>query len=220
VHFEILVEDASGATLLEILTPKLLGTGHTWRIHPYKGAGRIPKDLKPNTDAKKRILLDQLPRLLRGFRKNTGIDRIVVIVDADNRDCVAFLGELNKLAQECGVDGMTMFRLAIEEMEAWYLGDRTAILQAYPNAKMAILNSYVQDSICGTWERLADAIVRGGSAAVKREGWTRAGELKSEWARVMGPVLDLEGNLSPSFKKFCTGLRRLAEEGHDEVAAI
>lgn len=38
MHIEILVEDSSGAKLLECLLPQILGrTGesHTWRVHPY-----------------------------------------------------------------------------------------------------------------------------------------------------------------------------------------
>lgn len=48
MHIEILVEDSSGQTLLETLVPKILGAQgdpHTWRIHFYKGVGRIPKTL-------------------------------------------------------------------------------------------------------------------------------------------------------------------------------
>ena len=43
MHFEFLTEDQSSARAMEILVPKLLGTEHTFRMHPYKGIGRIPK---------------------------------------------------------------------------------------------------------------------------------------------------------------------------------
>ena len=48
--------------------------------------------------------------------------------------------------------------MAIEEGEAWLLGDIPAIQSVYPNAKNAVLNGYENDSICGTWEKLADAV--------------------------------------------------------------
>jgi hypothetical protein len=51
-----------------------------------------------------------------------------------------------------------LFRLAIEEVEAWYFGDKNALFAAYPNAKHAIVSKYKQDSVCGTWEMLAKAI--------------------------------------------------------------
>ena len=69
MHFEILVEDHSGKKALDILIPKIIGKEHTFIIHPYKGVGKIPKNLGGNVDAKKRILLDRLPRLLRGYGK-------------------------------------------------------------------------------------------------------------------------------------------------------
>jgi len=38
MHFEILVEDISGKTALEILVPKIINTEqHTFKIHAYKG---------------------------------------------------------------------------------------------------------------------------------------------------------------------------------------
>ena len=64
MHFEILVEDLSGARTLDVLMRKILGDQHTCEIHPYRGVGRIPKNLTSSTEADKRILLDQLPRLL------------------------------------------------------------------------------------------------------------------------------------------------------------
>ena len=61
MHFEILVEDSSGKKALDILMPKILGDLHTFKVHPYRGIGRIPKNLTSGTEADKRILLDQLP---------------------------------------------------------------------------------------------------------------------------------------------------------------
>ena len=46
MHFEILVEDQSGKKALEVLVPKIIGDAHTFRIHEYKGIGRIPRDLQ------------------------------------------------------------------------------------------------------------------------------------------------------------------------------
>ena len=103
----------------------------------------------------------------------------------------------------------TLFLLAIEETEAWYLGDRDALLKAFPRAKREILDRYVQDSACGTWELLADAVYPGGVAAVKKAGWPLPGEIKHEWAEKIGPHMGLHHNQSPSFGKFRDGLSRL-----------
>lgn len=65
MHFEILVEDQSGKQALEILVPKIVGNNHTIRIHPYKGIGRIPQNMRDTAQAGNRILLENLPKLLK-----------------------------------------------------------------------------------------------------------------------------------------------------------
>ena len=215
MHIEVLVEDASGSRLLEHLLPKLIGPSgepHSWRIHPYKGIGRIPKGLRPRGGAEKRILLDQLPRVLRGYGKTHGVDAVLVVVDVDAQDCIAFLHELQGVAASCAPGLRVLFRLAIEEVEAWYFGDRHALLTAYPRGRRFPLDTYEQDSICGTWETLADAIHDGGAETLRRAGWPLVGEVKHEWADKIGPLMEIERNTSPSFRKLRDGLRRLTGE--------
>jgi hypothetical protein len=208
MHIEILTEDSSGQRLLEHLMPKLIGPHgqpHSWRLHAYRGIGRIPSGLAGSSDPSKRILLDQLPRLLRGYVRTPGIHAVVVVLDTDVRDCKAFPAELRSLAASCGSSLLVLFRLAIEEIEAWYLGDRTALLRAYPKARMRALDNYVQDSVCGTWELVAEAIHQGGLRAIRRTGWPLPGQVKHEWADRIGPLLDPDVNQSPSFGKLCDG---------------
>jgi hypothetical protein len=215
MHIEILIEDSSGEQLLNTLLPQILGAQgqqHTWRLHAYKGIGRIPPGLRTTADPAKRILLDQIPKILRGYAKTPGIDAVVVVLDSDRRDCAAFLTQLKELADASKMSSRTMFRLAIEEMEAWYLGDRDALLRAYPRAKTKALDGYEQDSVCGTWEVVADALYPGGSKKVKTAGWPLPGQLKHEWAEKIGPEMDIEHNASQSFCKLRDGLRRLIEE--------
>ena len=212
MHIEVLVEDSSGEKLLAQLLPQIWGeqgAPHTWRLKAYKGIGRIPNGLAAKADPAKRILLDQLPRLLQGYGKTLGIDAVVVVLDTDRRDCKDFLRELKALAGGCHPAPRTVLRLAIEETEAWYLGDREALLTAYPRAKREVLDRYEQDSACGTWELLADAVYPGGVAAIKKVGWPLSGQIKHEWAEKIGPHMGLHHNQSPSFGKFRDGLSRL-----------
>ena len=44
MHFEFLVEDLSGEKALSVLFPKIVGPEHTFRIHAYKGIGRMWAD--------------------------------------------------------------------------------------------------------------------------------------------------------------------------------
>jgi hypothetical protein len=222
MHIEILTEDSSGQRLLEHLMPKLIGPPgdpHSWRFHAYRGIGRIPTGMSASSDPSRRILLDQLPRLLRGYVKTTGIDAVIVVLDADERDCAAFLTELRLLAVSCNASHLALFRLAIEETEAWYLGDRDALRRAYPKARMRALDAYVQDSVCGTWELVAEAVHPGGSRSIRQVGWPLPGQIKHEWADRIGPLLDPEINLSPSFGKLRDGIRRLAATPPPEYPA-
>ena len=215
MHFEILVEDASGKIALQSIVERILGPNgdiHSFRIIAYKGIGRLPKDLRGKTDPGKRILLDRLPGILRGYGKSlqTSSDAVIVVVDLDRKDCRAFKRELLDVLNKCILAPTTLFRIAIEEGEAWLLGDRNAVVTAYPKARINVLDNYAQDSICETWELLADAIYPGGSAALKRAGWPMTGMTKCEWAKKITPHMDIDGNLSPSFRVFRDGLRRLA----------
>jgi len=200
MHFRFLIEDQSGTHAMRIIAPKLLGDDNTYDLLPYKGIGRIPKGLRPNSDADKRILLDQLPRLLRGFGKNPHSGVIIIICDLDDRDKTQFEQELENVLNSCAPKPNAFFCLAVEEFEAWYLGDLNAVVKAYPNAKNSVLNKYKNDEICGTWELLADAVCKGGSKALSAKGWQAVGEQKSIWAKEISPHMAINENKSPSFQ--------------------
>lgn len=217
MHFEVLVEDRSTSVALDAMLEKMLERNnleHSWRIHAYKGLGRIPAGLAGTTDPRKRILLDRLPRLLRGYGRSlpSRSSTVVVVVDLDHRDCGTFKHALQQVLDRCDPAPRALFVIAIEESEAWLLGDRAAVLAAYPKARQAVLNRYVPDSICGTWELLADAVHAGGSARLKKLGWQEVGRAKCEWASRIAPCMDVDANQSPSFHGFRDSLRRLAQE--------
>ena len=121
-----------------------------------------------------------------------------------------FKQELMSVLNTCNPRPKALFRIAIEESEAWLLGDQAAVKSAYTNAKDAVLNSYVQDSICGTWEILADAVHSGGSKPLKRLGYPEAGKAKCDWAGDIAPHLNIESNKSKSFQVFRDAVRNLA----------
>ena len=216
MHFEVLVEDKSGSIVVDAILRQILGknrTLHSWRVLPYKGLGRrIPKGLHGKTDPKKRILLDRLPDILRGYGKSLDASSaVVVVVDLDKRDCMAFKQELLEVLNACYPRPETLFRIAIEEIEAWLLGDRAAVKAAYPGAKDSVLDRYRQDTICGTWEVLANAVHAGGAAALKKKGSPPPGAAKCEWAREIAQHMIPTRNQSPSFQVFRDGVLHLAD---------
>lgn len=205
MHFEILIEDQSGKKALDTLMPKFIGSEHTFKVHSYKGIGRIPRNLSGKADASKRILLTQLPKLLRGYG-NTFFYYpedypavVILICDLDDKCLKDFREELYAILNACVLKPETRFCIAIEEGEAWFLGDIPALKKAYPKAKDTVLNTYANDSICGTWEKLADAIFPGGSAALSTNGWQAIGAEKTVWAEKITPHMDVNNNASPSF---------------------
>ncbi len=195
--------------------PRIVTDNHTFRVHAYKGIGRIPKNLNKFTDPSKRILLDQLPLLLKGYgdafakyppKYKAGV---VIVCDLDNKSREEFLHELTGILDSCSPKPDTIFCLAIEEGEAWLLGDMNAIKQAYPKAKQTVLASYINDSICGTWEKLADAVYPGGAQRLSTRGWQAVGTEKSLWAKNITPLMDFAANRSPSFCHFRDSVRHL-----------
>ena len=215
MHFEVLVEDRSGKTALDILIPKIVGDQHTFRVIPYRGIGRIPQNLTTHTDVSKRQLLDQLPRLLRGYGRTFARyspnyrAAVILVCDLDDKCLKTFRQEFFAVLDGCDPKPETRFCIAIEEVEAWLLGDMPAIIATYPKAEVNVLNGYENDSICGTWELLADAVYNGGSSTLKTKGWQAVGREKSSWSKNIAPLMDVDSNVSPSFRYFQRKLREL-----------
>lgn len=143
---------------------------------------------------------------MRGFDKSLrNIPAvIVVVIDNDDRNTEDFLTELKQVSHNNSINIDHVFCIAVEEVEAWILGDEKAILKAYPSAKLLHLRTYVQDSICGTWEVLADVIYPGGVLKLKKDCSTyiEIGKYKNEWAKNIGNHMDIRHNNSPSFQYF------------------
>jgi hypothetical protein len=215
MHIEILVEDLSGKKALDILVPRMIGDHVTFRVHSYRGVGRVPKNMKDPVDASKRILLTNLPKLLKGYGRTFQAyppdyrAAVILVCDLDDKNLKGFLAELNAILDACHARPEAHFCIAIEEGEAWFLGDVSAVKSAYPAADDSILNSYVNDSICGTWEKLADAVYPGGAKALSRKGWQAVGAEKARWAEEISPWMDVENNASPSFCFFRNEIRSL-----------
>lgn len=218
MHFEFLVEDQSGEKALNILIPKIIGSNNTFKIKSYKGIGHLPKGFKNTKDLKGRHLLNSLPPLLRGYGRTFnqyGVDynaAVIVVCDLDSRDLSLFIDQLNLVLDECIIKPETRFCIAIEEFEAWLLGDIEAIKLAYPNAKESVLKKYENDSICGTWETLADIIYAGGSSKLTKDSWVNIGSAKCEWATKISEKMVIGRNSSPSFKNFVSQLNLLVSQ--------
>ena len=201
---EILVEGKSDVPIVaEILRRKFnLRVNDHFRIHPHQGKGTLPASSLARPELKHRGLLDQLPAKLRGYAKSLPSDYgVVVLLDADDDDCTALKARLVDLHQSLDLKpAIVLFRIAVEEVESWYLADADAIKSAYPHAKLAKLPDSPPDIVIGAWEHLA--------AVLGRKGESCTGADKFEWAEKIAPHLDLDHPQSPSLRMFIEGLAR------------
>ena len=119
-------------------------------------------------------LLNKLPQIIAGYGKTYQGNQdvtLVIICDLDEKCLKEFRRQLLNILDKIDQKPFhTIFCIAIEEGEAWYLGDVEAIRKAYPKFKNSVLTNYENDSICGTWEKLADAIYKGGSNRMSEKG--------------------------------------------------
>lgn len=206
MYFEIMTEDLSTEKLLEHIMTQFhkKSSGTTWRCTSFHGIGGFDKD-KSVKDSKTGKILNDLSIYIKAFQKCYGVMgteyALIIIVDNDDRDTEAFRSQLEEVAENAGLKLNHVFAIAVEEMEAWLLGDMQAIVKAYPKAKKQVITKYVQDSICGTWEKLAEAVYPGGLRKMRKDCITyqQIGMKKCEWADNIGQYMELDTNESPSF---------------------
>ncbi len=192
-NLEFLVEEVSMENFLKAVLPKMLPEEITFQIHPHQG---------------KRALLRKLGDRLKGYAQWLPEDyRIVVIVDRDGEDCEALKSDLERICKNAGLrsrraadgpDWQVVTRIAVEELEAWYFGDWSAVCAAYPKVSP---NTSKQAAY-----RKPDAIAGGAWEAferiLKRNGYFKQGLPKTEVATAVGSYFDPVVNRSYSFKVF------------------
>lgn len=228
---EVLCEDKSSKPILEkilgdeIESRNARGHHHELHIHPHRGKGYIPKDLYQKPRFERSGILDMLPAKLRAYQRCVDVRplMVVVVMDADDDNPDQLYQNLEYQIRKFNPDNLFVIGLAVEEMEAWFLGDWTAIVQAYPDADYKAWKRYKQDSITGSWEALAD-VVEGKSKRreLEEEGYPAVGSYKYRWAARISPHLDPDRNESPSFQQFYNRFRKilnLAEERENELDA-
>ena len=214
MYFQFLIEDKSGKILVENIMEKL-GVDNTndfYECKHFHGIGGLSQK-RTAKETKTGKLLNDLEIYLKGFNKSlqdVEDSVVIVVLDNDDRDTSVFRGELRRIAERCNISIDHVFCIAIEEMEAWLLGDQKAISKAYPHARLSVLQRYEQDSICGTWELLADAVYEGGWKKLKKDCPTyfELGGMKCEWAENIGRYMDIDSNKSSSFQLFISEVRQ------------
>jgi Domain of unknown function (DUF4276) len=101
-------------------------------------------------------------------------------------------------------------RIVIEELEAWFFGDPTALRVAYPGVSETLeAKAPFRDPDAirgGTWEALLRVLQRAGY-------YRRAGLPKVTNAALIAQHMDPAQNRSRSFQVFAAGLERMLADG-------
>ncbi|NLE59265.1 MAG: DUF4276 family protein [Planctomycetes bacterium] len=202
MHVEFLLEERSAEAALARLLPKLLPPESTWSLHPFQG--------KPD-------LLAKFPSRLQGYARGWLPDdhRIVVLVDADQDDCRRLKSRLEAAASAVGLrtrsatgpggQFVVLNRIAVEELEAWFIGDVEALASAYPAVPRGL----------GRRRGLRDPdAIRGGARealerVLQEAGHFRSGLRRIEAAGHIAAHMEPSRNRSRSFRCFVDSLASL-----------
>jgi hypothetical protein len=203
MHLELFLEEPSAEAFLRDFLHQLLPAGTTWKLIVFQG---------------KSDLLAQLERRLKGYRSWIPATwRIVVLIDEDRADCLALKKRMEDAAAAAGFMTKTaarggpfvvLNRIAVEELEAWFLGDPEALAQAYPRVPRTLgaqARYRDPDALAGgTWEAL--------ERVLQRAGYYSTGIAKIELARNMARHMNPARNTSTSFRCFVRGLATLCPD--------
>lgn len=177
------LEEHSARVMLEGLLPRLLPDGWLVRYIVFEGKQDLEK---------------QLFRKLRAWQ-SPDCD-FVVLRDKDSGDCVQIRQGLVEKCDRAGKPA-TLVRIAIYELESWYLGDLAAV-----EAGLGLRNLARKQATRKFRE--PDRIA---SPVFELRELTNKKYQKISGSRAIGPHLSLAGNCSRSFMKFISGVRNITQ---------
>lgn len=177
----LLLEEPSAREMLKGLLPRILPGNVQTRYIVFEGKQDLDK---------------QLVRKLRDWKAPDSA--FLVVRDQDAGDCHSIKEMLVAKCYEAG-HSEAVVRIACRELESWYIGDLAAV-EAGLNLKG--LSKHQNKAKY----RKPDAIVNLSRELVKL---TRNSYQKMAGSRAIGPELQLEKNLSPSFCVFIAAIKGL-----------
>ena len=156
MHVEFFVEDASTKEALEILINRLSRDvkSFSFAIAAFHG---------------KEQMLAEIEQRLLPIARGQWADAVVLIIDQDDDDCLALKRTLTAAALSAGLPAIgprgrpisVTVRIAMSELESWFLGDPAAIVRAYPrlNPRDLRIRGDV-DALPQAWEQLERPLLR------------------------------------------------------------
>ena len=195
MHIEVLVEDASMKEALAILIPRVVSRDCTHRIQEFRG---------------KKDMLKGLQGRFRGYAKWKLDCNVVVVIDKDREDCTLLKSKIEDKARDCGLLDKTSgkyskrlaIRIAVTELEAWFLGDPVAIHKAFPKVRERDIR------VQGTVDLILDPASHL-ARTLRQKRYFSKDMPKVQVARLVAEHMEPDRNKSPSFQLLMRTLREL-----------
>jgi Domain of unknown function (DUF4276) len=206
---EVLVEEPSAEAMLRTVIPRIVGDRAEFEIRVFQG--------KPD-------LVGKLPQRLAGYGRwiQDSNTKVVILLDRDDDDCIALKRKIEGMASAAGLStradagslqsALVLTRIAVEELEAWFLGDVPALREVYPRVSGSLgqqARFRDPDAVVDTWRAL--------ERLLNSHGYHKGGLRKVQNARDVAAHMNVEGNQSHSFVAFRDGLRSFV--GGDDAPA-
>ena len=207
MHVELFVEDASTKEALEVLINRLArGVGSfSFAITAFHG---------------KEQMLAEIEQRLLPIARSRWADAVILIIDQDDDDCLALKQTLAAAALDAGLPATgprqrpinVTVRIAMSELESWFLGDPAAVRRAYPRLQRRDLRITGDvDALPQAWERLQRPLLQ--------RGYYEQRMPKTIVARRIAGHMTIEpgGNRSGSFNVLLSTLRALVDQARAEA---
>lgn len=189
-RLEILVEEPSMAEFLRIVVPNLLPDGWHLDYNVFIRKHQGKSDLKKS-----------IPTKLKAFSRWNEPVGFIIMQDQDSNDCRLLKQELQALCHDYERIPI-LIRIVCRELEAWYLGDMSAIQKAYPSFKAksyAGKSKFRKPDFCNAKDELKKIL---------------PSYQETSAARIIAPHIQAENNNSESFRQFVTGFKRFIQTIH------
>ena len=208
-YIAILLEEPSAQMVIDRLYPKILQATEVEVKFLQLG-------IKPLNLQNRRRELEKRLRIYQDMIQNGLRVGVMILIDKDRDKCEKLKQDLETIARRIGLPTKTnprgdrfhvVNRIAIEELEAWYLGDPDALKKAYPKLSKEILKRHARNPDAieeKTKETLHKLLQNAGYYQDKLE--------QIDIAEKMAQHMQPHQNTSPSFKHFANGMKALANQ--------
>jgi len=178
-----LLEEQSTKAVLDAILPKLIPEHIIYICIAHQG---------------KQDLAKSIPNKIKAFRFNPET-KFVIIHDQDSHDCKNLKRKLLDLCQNAG-ESEIIVRIICHELESWFLGDLSAIEQAYKLNPESLSQKQDQrkfrdpDQLNSAKEELKKLVPE---------------YYPGTHSRAIAPYLSLSKNKSRSFQSFLDGIQKI-----------